>query len=349
MKKPQKLEFFVSTAEDDNGHPIAEGCFSRDMEEEESMDRLNEQINSGRISEPVALNKGIKLLSANPDNLELLNFVACRYWALKEHHKAAEIWKKAYDLGMAQIPKDFKGRISWYEVDNRSFLRCCYGHLLGLGFLGKGKEALSLANKMLKWHPDDNQGVRYLIPDFQLMAGHLGSALKSFLKLASEQPTLWYSVALIAFRQNDFVTACTYARRGIAGNPYVAEALTGRLLLSDHLYWHGSNLYGTDFALDYVNAPFAGNKWENEETDFIDWVFNCAAVLQERAEMMACHEGLTYSHEVDDRRAHIEKMDRAVSKINDSLSKKMVRKVLNRWGQEIWPWDRRGLNHPYRN
>mgnify|MGYP007031242556 CR=1 FL=1 len=30
----------------------------------------------------------------------------------------------------------------------------------------------------------------------------------------------------------------------------------------------------------------------------------------------------------------------------DTLSKKMVRKVKNRWGDEIWPWDREGFKRP---
>jgi hypothetical protein len=35
-----------------------------------------------------------------------------------------------------------------------------------------------------------------------------------------------------------------------------------------------------------------------------------------------------------------------IDRITDTLSKKMVRKVKNRWGDEIWPWDREGLKRP---
>jgi hypothetical protein len=31
------------------------------------------------------------------------------------------------------------------------------------------------------------------------------------------------------------VAACTYLRRGIAANPYMAEGLTGRTVLTEHL------------------------------------------------------------------------------------------------------------------
>jgi hypothetical protein len=35
-----------------------------------------------------------------------------------------------------------------------------------------------------------------------------------------------------------------------------------------------------------------------------------------------------------------------IDRITDILSKKMVRKAKNRWGDEIWPWDREGFRQP---
>ena len=35
-----------------------------------------------------------------------------------------------------------------------------------------------------------------------------------------------------------------------------------------------------------------------------------------------------------------------IDRITDTISKKMVRKVKNRWGDEIWPWDREGFQYP---
>ena len=36
-----------------------------------------------------------------------------------------------------------------------------------------------------------------------------------------------------------------------------------------------------------------------EEIDFVDWVFNAAPVLKERAEMMALHEEMTYKQDAE--------------------------------------------------
>ncbi len=49
-------------------------------------------------------------------------------------------------------------------------------------------------------------------------------------------PAHCYQAALIAFREGDYAAACTYLRRGLAANPYMAEGLTGRTVLSEHLY-----------------------------------------------------------------------------------------------------------------
>jgi hypothetical protein len=43
-------------------------------------------------------------------------------------------------------------------------------------------------------------------------------------------------------------------RRGIAANPYIAEGLTGRTVLTEHLYWHASNVHGPEWAVDYLES-----------------------------------------------------------------------------------------------
>jgi hypothetical protein len=75
----------------------------------------------------------------------------------------------------------------------------------------------------------------------------------------------------------------------------------------------------------------------------VDWVFNAAPVLKERAAWMALSEGLTYAFAPEQRAPYAQKSMMFIDRITDTLSKKMVRKVNNRWGNEIWPWDREGF------
>ena len=60
--------------------------------------------------------------------------------------------------------------------------------------------------------------------------------------------------------------------------------------------------------------------------------------------MMALHEGMTYERDAEKRAPYAQRSLDFIDRIKDTLSKKMVRKVKNRWDVEIWPWDRPGFN-----
>jgi hypothetical protein len=187
----------------------------------------------------------------------------------------------------------------------------------------------------------DNIGVRFLLGDITLLQGDHHAAMLEYLKGAPNSPAHCYQAALIAFREGDDVADCTYLRRGIAATPYRAEEVTGRTVLREHLYWHASNVHGPEWAVDYLES--AAYNWKAEEIDFVDWVFNAATVLKERAAWMALNEGLTYTWDAEQRAPYALKSIAFINCITDTLSKKMVRKVKNRWGDEIWPWDRGGF------
>ena len=330
----------------DTDEPVEFGCFSRNWDDEEALDQLMGDLDAGRINDKQALLHAQKLLAQSPGNLELQNYLANRLWALEMRDEATEVWAKAFKQASALIPKGYTGQISWSEVDNRPFLRLAHGTLLGLmrrrDKAKGGEAAMALAKQMLAWCPMDNIGVRFLLGDIALLQGDHPAAMKEYLKGAPNSPAHWYQAALIAFREGDYVAACTYLRRGIAANPYMAEGLTGRTMLSEHLYWHASNVHGPEWAVDYLDS--AACDWTPEEIDFVDWVFNASPVLKERAEMMALHEGMTDERDAEKRAPYAQRSLDFINRITDTLSKKMVRKVKNRWGDEIWPWHRMGFN-----
>jgi tetratricopeptide (TPR) repeat protein len=336
------LRFTIDTFDDpDTGKPTDYGRFSRNWEDEDALDALIDKLDAGQISDKQALMQARKLEAATPDNLEIQNFIANRLWALGMRDEAAEVHERAFNRALALIPKGYKGQITWSEIDNRSFLRLAHGTLLGLMHRREGKSALVLAKKLLAWCPMDNLGVRFLLGDIALITGDRKAAMKEYLKGAPNSPAHWYQAALIAFREGDYVAACTYLRRGIAANPYIAEGLTGRTLIAEHLYWHASNVHGPEWAIDYLES--AASDWTAEEVDFVDWVFNSSPVLRERAEMMTLHEGMTYERDAEKRAPYARRSLDFIDRITETLSKKIVRKVKNRYGVEIWPWDRAGF------
>lgn len=335
---------FTITDDISDGRTIKSGVFSRDWEEEQEMDDLAERVEAEEISVEQAIAEGNALLKKYPDNIELYSFLGNRYWEAEMKDEAGEIYEIGYHKAASLIPKTFRGRIDWYRTDNRSFLRVAHGYLLSLMHKRDGRRAMALANKLMKWCPADNLGVRFLRGDIKMISEDRKGALKAYLKEAEHSPVSWYAAALISFRTEDYVRACTYLRKGIAGNPYVAEALTGRTLLADHLYWHGGNLHNCEFALDYLQS--AGNDWNTRECDFVDLIFNSSDVLNERAELMEIHEALTEENDPERRSSWVARSFSFIESIDDQLSLKIVRKIHNRWGDEIWPWDREGRRHP---
>ncbi len=336
------LSFSVSECiDDETGKTVQYGTFSRDWAEEEELDELIDNLEAGHISHKQALLRARKLLLKFPGQLEIQNFMANRLWSLEMRDEATEVREKAYLQASSVIVPGFKGQISWGELDNRSFLRIAHGYLLGLMHRGNGKAAKAMAKKLLAWCPADNLGVRMLVGDISLMTGDSKSAMKSYLKATATSPAHWYQAAQIAFRDGDFVSACTYMRRGIAANPYIAEGLTGRTLINEHLYWHSSNRYGPEWATDYLRAPVCN--WSAQEIDFVDWIFNSAAVLRERASLMEQHEGLTYEREAARRETYAMRSTYFVDEMTDDLSKAMVKRIVNPYGVEIWPWERTGF------
>lgn len=342
-KTDSGLTFTVETFDDpETGQPTPYGRFSRNWQDEEALDLLLEQLQSGQISDKQALMQARKLEATKPYNLETQNFIANRLWALGLQDDATEVYERAYTHALAVIPKGFKGQITWSEIDNRPFLRLAHGTLLGLMHQRKGKAAMALAQQMLAWCARDNMGVRFLLGDIALLQGDHATALQLYLKDAQDSPAHWYQAALITFRQGDYVAACTYLRRGIAANPYIAQGLTGSTVLMEHLYWHASNVHGPEWATAYLDS--AACDWAPEEADFVDWVLNSAAVLKERAKLAELHEAITYERDPVRRGTLAERRALFDQGITPALSKKLVRKVRNRYDQEVWPWDRAGLS-----
>ncbi len=341
--EPSSLTFIIETFDDpETGIPTHHGRFIRHWQDEEALDVLIDKLESGQLSHKQALMQARKLEATTPYNLEIQNFIANRLWALGLQDEATEVYERAYKQALAHIPKGFKGQITWGEVDNRPFLRLAHGTLLGLmrrrDQAKGGEAAMALAKQMLAWCPKDNIGVHFLLGDIALRQGDHKAAMKEYLKGAPNSPAHWYQAALIAFREGDYVAACTYLRRGIATNPYIAEGLTGRTVLSEHLYWHASNVHGPEWAVDYLDS--AACDWTPQEIDFVDWVFNASSVLKERAAMMALREGMTYERDAEKSAHYAQRSLDFIDRITETLSKKMVRKVKNRWNEEVWRWYR---------
>lgn len=87
------------------------------------------------------------------------------FW-LNEHAETIRVCEPFFEQLCALVPSAFKGRINYYELDNRPFFRLA--HTLVLAYYGLqtkegDRQAKKLARQMLKWWPNDNIGFRFLL------------------------------------------------------------------------------------------------------------------------------------------------------------------------------------------
>ncbi len=286
-----------------------------------------------------SIGKVQNLLDKEPNFLEGYAQIGASYLDCDSVDQAMIWYQKGLDIALPLIPKDFKGSIAWYELDNRPFLRLHHGCILCLLKLKQYKKAAKMMEQHLRWNKNDNIGVRYLIGDAFLNAGMTKKARKALTACAREYPPNAYSLGLLEFRGKNFVAAATALRLGFAGNQYIAEMLTGRAVLKKHFYWHSTSHEYPDLAIAYLD-PNCIELWSETEAaiDFLDWLFNCSAILKERAALAEVCEELTYEHDFKARGKLVERHERMLGGIDDSISSILIRMVKDRYGQLCWPW-----------
>lgn len=74
-------------------------------------------------------------------------------------------YEAGFRIGELSLGEGFDGLLPWGWIDNRPFLRCMQGYGLCLWRLRNFEDALRVFERMLWLNPDDNQGVRLLLPE----------------------------------------------------------------------------------------------------------------------------------------------------------------------------------------
>lgn len=197
----------------------------------------------------------------------------------------------------------------------------------------------------LAWNSNDNIGVRYLIGEVYLRKNKFAEARNILEGNASQDgyPPSIYSLALLEFSEDRIVQALTWLRRGVAENPYIAEALNGRIKPASHVRWHGSNYKGPDVVEDYMEE--AESLWQRTSLAlaFLDWAFNCSWGLRERADFAEVAEALARERDFEVRGQWIERQRALQRKITDKSSLDWLESAKDNASDNLYPWERK--NH----
>lgn len=345
------LEFHVNTPEPGDHEQAPEGYFLAPRTTAWSrLDDALEAAEHGSKTYRAYLNKLDRLIDKEPDYFDAYNYAGNAFLEIADSQKVDEAltainaaqryYSRAFERAKTLIPSDFAGRIIWGHLDNRPFLRAHHGLILCHLWRNEYAQATKTIEEHLAWNPNDNIGVRYLLGDAYLLAGDTVNARRALaVGVSEEYPDNAYSLGLLEFKEGNYSAAATALRTGFIGNMYVAEILTGRSVEKPHFFWHGSSRASVSAAKSYLFEQNMLNFWKAtpQAIDFVDWLYNCAAVLRERLELAEIKEGLTHEHDFTARGAYCDR--EALLRKNITKVTMLIQKVSNHRGENRWPWE----------
>jgi len=353
-KEKRALSFYIEGAETDDLTQPTVGTF--DTPRAMGWLRLNERldaISANTKTYKTLFNKLDGMIQKEPDFLNAYNCAGDASLDLadgkQDNAVGFVIWvdsawtyyNSAFERAKELIPADFKGQIPWSFLDNRPFLQAHNGLIQCKLRWQRYAEAAQMMDEHLAWNPNDNIGVRLIRGDTYILAGDLVKARMALQDgIQSDYPPSYYSLGLLEFQAGNFTAAATALRLGFVENMYIAEILTGREAAKNHFFWHGSSWSSVREAKCYLKGPLGMlSYWQSvgQAVDFVDWLYNCAAVMKERLEMAEIREGLTYKKDFTSRGPFVERertLKEQISKVS-----MLIQKVPNNRGCKRWPWE----------
>ena len=147
--------------------PISWGFFTgRELlvgyEEGEDFEDALETLRSGHYEAAAHLLRAfIKRFPYHIDSYHHLGIIETD---LGHRVRGLKYFEMGYRIGLRSVPEDFSGRLPWIHLENRPFLRAAHGYGLALERERRHLEAVDVYEHILALNPDDNQGIRYLLP-----------------------------------------------------------------------------------------------------------------------------------------------------------------------------------------
>jgi tetratricopeptide (TPR) repeat protein len=304
----------------------------------EAFDELLEAREGGHIPETRYV-AGLKaLIEQHPDYLDAHAHLGYALLDLGKAKAALEACERGTAVADSLVPSGYDGLIEWGSLENRPFLRIFHATTLALLAAKQRGRAIALMERLLKWNPDDNQGIRFIIGSELLRDGKITSARVWLERSVDDYPPSRYELGLLHFREKGFAEAATAFRLGFVENGYIAEVLTGMPKPLPLAIWHGSNFAEPDLARDYVNRH--GDLWNKTPMAiaFLRWLHTHPRALRERADVMELQQSLLWEDDYKTRGDLLDRLAKASASIDAASSTELVHPVGVSGKRTIYPW-----------
>lgn len=170
-----------------------------------------------------------RVLSKHPHHLDALHYLALFYSHVDLNVEAHITAQAAVSIGLQSLPPTFswnKSKLEWGWRDNRPFLSAL--HLLALisRDIGQLDAAIDLFNKLHSVNPNDNQGVRLLLPACYFEKGDPWLVVKYCRQHADDHSAeISYAHALGLVMIGEDGLAKKILAEAVEGFPHVAKEL----------------------------------------------------------------------------------------------------------------------------
>jgi tetratricopeptide (TPR) repeat protein len=172
-----------------------------DFSVHEKLDQAIDYWESGNPEPAIIILKSI--LSENLYHIDAYHHLSLIYEECKMEFEAYLCCREAVRIGLSVIPNKFSWKTSqlmWWNLDNRPFFRAYHNLGLWLERRNEKEEVINIFSNMLSVCPNDNLGVRYMLPRLWLEKGDVLSVIRLCKKYRddySAETMYTYPLALI--------------------------------------------------------------------------------------------------------------------------------------------------------
>ena len=135
----------------------------------------------------------------------------------------------AVSIGLHAIPPDFhwdRSRMEWGHLENRPFMRAYHNLAIHRMRQKDWEAAIGILSRLLAVNPNDNQGVRYELPQCWFETGDIASVIRHCRRHDDDgSPSMLYPIALAYVLAGDTPAARGALKRAILAAPLVAKEL----------------------------------------------------------------------------------------------------------------------------
>ncbi|MBM4093171.1 MAG: tetratricopeptide repeat protein, partial [Planctomycetes bacterium] len=147
--------------------------------------------------------------------------------------RALKYFEMGYRIGLRSVSEGFSGTLPWIHLENRPFLRAAHGYGLALELQRRHLDAVDVYERILAWNPNDNQGVRYLLPSLYLQARAPQKARATLERHGADGMNL-YTRCLLEIQDGRRREALRWLCRALSYNLYLPRMVLAGKKVSHH-------------------------------------------------------------------------------------------------------------------